>query len=169
MRIWELGDFVDTDAILPAKYLNNNNPSYYSQFCLESLINNFSEKVKEGDVIVAGECFGYGSSRESAPFAIKYLGIKAIFAISFSRIFMRNAINIGLPVVEINEQIKKEILYSEEIKFNSDYSKIVLVNRKKEQILPTKYSPFIQEIIKCGGLMKYYEKFYAEETSNFTR
>lgn len=158
MRIWNLGDYIDTDAILPAKYLNNNDPSFYSKYCLESEIERFSENVVEGDIILAGECFGYGSSRESAPFAIKYLGIKGIFANSFSRIFFRNAINIGLPVIITSEKMKAQMLRALDVKFDDDYSEVIIVTKEAEYRHQTGYSQFIKDILNCGGLLNYLKK-----------
>ena len=98
-RIWVFGDHVDTDAIIPARYLHTSDPAELARHCMEGLDPNFSDAVRQDDLIVAGENFGCGSSREHAPLAIKAAGIGCVVALSFARIFYRNAINIGLPIV----------------------------------------------------------------------
>jgi 3-isopropylmalate/(R)-2-methylmalate dehydratase small subunit len=100
MKAYKYFDNVDTDVIIPARYLNNSDPAYLASHCMEDIDESFAAAVGEGDFIVAGENFGCGSSREHAPIAIKAAGIEAVIAKSFARIFFRNAINIGLPIIE---------------------------------------------------------------------
>lgn len=157
MKVWCFGDYVDTDAILAAKYLNNNNPEFYSKHCLEQLDIDFAKKVKAGDIVLGGEFFGYGSSRESAPFAIKYLGVKAVFARSFSRIFFRNAINIGLPVINVNQYQHKLLLEADRVWFSQDYETVYVEKNGTTLLIKIKFTPFIKDILVNGGLLKSYE------------
>lgn len=159
-KTWVFGDDINTDLIISGKYLREENPKAWADHVFEVLNKDYSSKIKPGDIIVAGENFGCGSSREQAVIAIKEIGISIIIAKSFGRIFFRNAINIGLPVV-ICPQVK-------------DYSfsdgDIILVDLEKQELRfrqnilsIEKLSPFIIEILKVGGLLNYYNKF---ETKN---
>ncbi|WP_312354627.1 LeuD/DmdB family oxidoreductase small subunit [Aminipila sp.] len=156
MKIWCFGNYVDTDAILPAKYLNNNDPEFYSKHCLEQLNIDFAKEVKKGDIVLGGEFFGYGSSRESAPYAIKYLGVEAIFARSFSRIFFRNSINIGLPVIDVNQEEYEFLSGADNVWFSRDYETVHAANQGSTLLIKTKFPVFIKEILAHGGLLKSY-------------
>ena len=105
-KVFKYGDNVDTDVIIPARYLNTSDPKELASHCMEDIDLNFSKKVKKGDIIVENKNFGCGSSREHAPIAIKESGISCVIASTFARIFYRNAINIGLPILECDEAVK---------------------------------------------------------------
>lgn len=151
--IWIYGDNVDTDVIIPARFLNTKDEKELASHCMEDIDKSFSSNVKENDFIVAGYNFGCGSSREHAPLAIKASGIKAVIAKSFARIFYRNAINIGLVIIE-NETIQDEIDKNDEIKIDLDNGKIINLTKNKEY----SFAPFseeIQALINKGGLINY--------------
>jgi len=157
-NIWKFGDNVDTDQIIPAKYLSISDPKELSQHCMEDRKNNFSSIVSLGDFIVAGNNFGCGSSREEAPFVIKEIGIKAIIAKSFSRIFFRNAINIGLSVIECPDLVD-ESFEGDEIEIELESGKIKNLSNEKSyqaQSMPD----FLLEIISAGGLINFVKKKY---------
>lgn len=146
------GRDVDTDVIIPARYLNTSDPAELAKHCLEDLDATFVEKVNPGDIIVAEENFGCGSSREHAPIAIKAAGVDAVIAKSFARIFYRNAINIGLPILEC-EQAAEEITAGDEVRVDFDTGEISdITTGKTYKAQP--FPPFIQNIIRCGGLLK---------------
>ncbi len=158
MKVWIFNDNIDTDAIMPAAYLNNNDPAYYSKYCLEKVNPQFVKDVRPGDLILAGENFGCGSSRESAPFAIKYLGVKGIIAKSFSRIFYRNAINIGLPVVIADKYLYDGIAEADDVKLSDCYSRLEYSNGAKQTAVDLNYPSYIRFILKSGGLINAYER-----------
>ena len=150
---WIYGDNVDTDVIIPARYLNTKNEAELASHCMEDIDLNFSKEVKDGDFIVAGENFGCGSSREHAPLAIKASGIKAVIAKSFARIFYRNAINIGLVIIE-NSEIQSDLEKKDLIDLDLSSGKIFNRTKNKEY----KFSPYPSEIqcmIEAGGLVEY--------------
>lgn len=147
------GDNVDTDAIIPARYLNTFNPKELAKHCLEDMDPTFVERVKPGDIIVAAHNFGSGSSREHAPLAIKTAGISCIIASTFARIFYRNAINIGLAILECR-QAAEDIKDGDEVEV--DFSTGTIKNLTNNHIYQAESFPdFIQEIIKKGGLINY--------------
>lgn len=152
------GDNIDTDVIIPARYLNTSDHQELAKHCMEDIDTEFINKVKNANIIIAGSNFGCGSSREHAPVAIKASGIKCVIAKNFARIFYRNSINIGLPILEcnetdkINENDELEILFSE--------GKIKNIT-KSEEYEVTKFPEFMQRLIENGGLMQYMVK---EET-----
>ncbi|MDR4497653.1 MAG: 3-isopropylmalate dehydratase small subunit [Candidatus Scalindua sp.] len=151
--IWKYGDNVNTDEIIPARYLNTTDLKELSSHCMEDIDPDFVRKAKKGDIIIAGENFGCGSSREHAPLSIKHFGISCVIAKSFARIFFRNAINIGLPIFE-SENAAIEINEGDEVSIDLDLSKIIDMTTKKEY----SFSPFPDEmkgIIEAGGLMEY--------------
>ena len=146
------GDNVDTDVIIPARYLNTSDPKELASHCMEDIDPDFLQKVKPGDIIVAGSNFGCGSSREHAPLAIKTAGISCVVAKSFARIFYRNAINIGLPIMECPEAVDA-ISAGDTVSVNFDTGVITdETTGKTFQAEP--FPPFIQKIIADGGLMK---------------
>ncbi len=150
-NILKYGNNVDTDVIIPARYLNTTDKAELASHCMEDLDKSFVKKVKAGDVMVAGRNFGCGSSREHAPIAIKESGISLIIAESFARIFYRNAINIGLPIVECPEAAK-EIGNSDEIEMDFDTGVIKNITSGKTYAAEP-FPKFIQSIITAGGLV----------------
>ena len=152
-RVWKFGDDVDTDVIIPAKYLRTVDQSTWPKHVLEGLDPAFSSKVKQGDIIVAGKNFGCGSSREQAALAIKWAGVTAVVAESFARIFFRNAINNGLPLIEA-KGISKVVDEGDTIEINLDNGE---VTTKGGTLKSSPLPPFLQEILKSGGLVEYYK------------
>ena len=150
---WIYGDNVDTDVIIPARYLNTPDAKDLALHCMEDIDKNFASNVKEGDFIVAGANFGCGSSREHAPLAIKTCGIKAVIAKSFARIFYRNAINIGLVIIE-NHEIQNDINENDELDIDLNNGRIFNKTKNKEYFFAP-YPDEIQKMIKAGGLVEY--------------
>jgi 3-isopropylmalate/(R)-2-methylmalate dehydratase small subunit len=152
-RVWKFGANIDTDVIIPARYLNSINPEELARHCMEDLDPSFSQRVQRGDIILAGENFGCGSSREHAPLAIKAVGIACVIAKSFARIFFRNAINIGLPIIECPsavDQIEPETV------IQLDLSSGLIIDTQKSQLFhATPFPSFMQDLIAAGGLMNY--------------
>ena len=152
-RAIKYGDNVDTDVIIPARYLNTSDDRELASHCFEGLDNDFKDKVKERRVIVAGNNFGCGSSREHAPLSIKTSGVKAIIAASFSRIFFRNSINIGLPVIS-SKEAADFIQDGDELELDFSSGKIKDITRDRLfEINPL--PEFIQSIIKSGGYINF--------------
>ncbi len=152
-KVWCYGDHVDTDVIIPARYLNIADFKELAEHAMEDIDTTFASNVKPGDIIAAGKNFGCGSSREHAPMVLKVKGVKCIIAESFARIFYRNAINIGLPVLEIGPDAKK-IQAGDEVEVDIKAGIIKIVN--KNLILHMKPLPeFIQKIADAGGLVNY--------------
>jgi len=152
-RVWKYGDDVDTDVIIPARYLNTSDPDKLAEHCLEDLDEDFAGEVEEGDIVVAGDNFGCGSSREHAPLALKGAGVGCVVAASFARIFYRNSINIGLPIVESSEAAG-EISAGDRLKI--DLQEGIIYNRSSEKEYEiTPFPPFIQKLIEEGGLINY--------------
>lgn len=152
-HVFKFGDNVDTDVIIPARYLNSSDPKELAAHCMEDMDADFVKKVSEGDIIVASKNFGCGSSREHAPIAIKAAGVSCVIAETFARIFYRNAINIGLPIIEC-PQAAAVIEEGDEVEVDFDTGIITDVTagkRLKGQAFP----PFMQKIIDCGGLVNY--------------
>ncbi len=149
--VHKYGDNVDTDVIIPARYLNTSSHKELALHCMEDIDKDFVKNVKEGDIIVAEKNFGCGSSREHAPIAIKASGISCVIASTFARIFYRNSINIGLPILEC-EQAAKEIKSGDKVSVNFDTGVITdETTGKTYQAEP--FPPFIQNIISKGGLI----------------
>ena len=149
--VFKYKDNVDTDVIIPARYLNTANAKELASHCMEDIDTSFVQKVKSGDIMVAGWTFGCGSSREHAPLAIKTCGISVVIAKSFARIFYRNAINIGLPILEC-EEAADQIQAGDEVTVDFNTGIITDLTQNKEwQAQP--FPPFIQNIIDKGGLM----------------
>jgi len=154
------GDNINTDVIIPARFLTSSDGEILKEHCMEDIDKHFAKNVKDGDIIVGGENFGCGSSREHAPLAIKASGIRCVIAKSFARIFYRNAINIGLPILECKEALDIEKNNQIEIDFNAGK----IFNKTKNKIyLTEKYPSFIQNIIASGGLLN----FLKEQNENF--
>ena len=149
--VHKYGDNVDTDVIIPARYLNTANHAELATHCMEDIDKDFTSKVKAGDVMVGGANFGCGSSREHAPIAIKASGISVVIAETFARIFYRNAINIGLAILECPEASKK-IEAGDDVEVDFDTG-VIVNHTKNEQYQAQPFPPFIQEIIAKGGLL----------------
>ena len=150
--VHKYGDNVDTDVIIPARYLNTANHAELASHCMEDIDKDFVSKVKKGDVMVGGANFGCGSSREHAPIAIKESGISVVIAKTFARIFYRNAINIGLAILECDEASEK-IACGDDVEVDFDTG--LITNHTKEETYKAQpFPPFIQEIITKGGLLK---------------
>ncbi|WP_054742609.1 3-isopropylmalate dehydratase small subunit [Cellulosilyticum ruminicola] len=150
-HVFRYGDNIDTDVIIPARYLNTSDPKELATHCMEDIDINFVKDVKEGDIIVADKNFGCGSSREHAPIAIKAAGVSCVIAKTFARIFYRNAINIGLPILECAEAAEG-IKKGDEVEVNFDTGVITNVT-KGETYKAQPFPPFMQEIIKANGLI----------------
>lgn len=158
-KVWRYGDHVDTDVIIPARYLNISDFKELSEHAMEDIDTTFAPNVKPGDIIVAGRNFGCGSSREHAPIVIQQKGVACIIAESFSRIFYRNAINIGLPVLEIGEEAKK-IQAGDQVEVDFDKGEIHVVN--KGLVIKTHPLPaFVRKIAEAGGLINYVKGVHA--------
>ena len=154
--VHKYGDNVDTDVIIPARYLNTSSHKELAAHCMEDIDKDFVSRVKEGDIIVAEKNFGCGSSREHAPIAIKASGVSCVIASTFARIFYRNAINIGLPIREC-DAAAQEIQSGDDVEVNFDTGVITdHTTGKTYQAQP--FPPFIQNIIKAGGLLNSIEK-----------
>jgi len=152
-KTWKFGADVDTDAIIPARYLNTSDPAELARHCMEDADKDFAAKVQAGDIIVAGKNFGCGSSREHAPIAIKAAGVSCVIAKTFARIFYRNSFNIGLLIFEAPEAAE-EIGEGEEITVDVDTGVITnITTGKTYQATPV--PPFMQEIVAAGGLINY--------------
>ncbi len=152
-KVWRYGDNIDTDVIIPARYLNTFEPAELAKHCMEDIDKNFSAQVKAGEIMVGGKNFGCGSSREHAPVAIKAAGITVVIASSFARIFYRNGINIGLPLLEIGDDVEK--IHSDDV-LRIDTDKGTIENLTTGEIFHAHPLPnFVQEIAKSGGLINY--------------
>ena len=151
--VFKYGDNVDTDVIIPARYLNSSDPAELATHCMEDIDSDFVKKVHKGDIIVAEKNFGCGSSREHAPIAIKAAGVSCVIAETFARIFYRNAINIGLPIIECPEAAKG-IESGDEVEVDFD-SGIIRNLTKNTQFKGQAFPEFMQKIIKAEGLMHY--------------
>lgn len=156
-KVWKLGANIDTDAIIPARYLNTTDPQEMAMHLFEDIDPYFLKKIQAGDILVAAENFGCGSSREHAPLAIKYAGISCVVAKSFARIFYRNAFNMGLPILE-STAAAEETEQGDELLIDITQGTIENLNSQKiykAQPIP----PFMQELIAAGGLMNYVKKY----------
>lgn len=152
-KAWKYGDNVNTDEIIPARYLNTIDPGELAKHCMEDMDLEFACRVRQGDILVAGKNFGCGSSREHAPLSIKASGISCVIASNFARIFFRNAINIGLPIIE-SPKASDEISTGDELKVYLGLGKVMnLTTGKEYETVP--YPDFMQELIASGGLMNY--------------
>lgn len=151
--VFKYGDNVDTDVIIPARYLNSSDPAELATHCMEDIDKDFVKKVKKGDIIVADKNFGCGSSREHAPLAIKAAGVSCVIADTFARIFYRNAINIGLPIIECPEA-SRGIENGDEVEVDFD-SGVITDKTTGESFTGQAFPPFMQKIITAGGLVNY--------------
>lgn len=152
-KVWKFEDNIDTDVIIPGRYLRTFNPQDLADHAMEGISENFAKEVKKGDLIVAGWNFGCGSSREQAPVALKQAGISAIIAKSFARIFYRNSINIGLPVIIADIEAKKGD------KLNINLEKGIIYNENTEETFKIEpFKKFMLEILEDGGLVNNYLK-----------
>lgn len=152
-HVFKYGDNIDTDVIIPARYLNATDGKELAQHCMWDIDRTFVERVKPGDIIVANKNFGCGSSREHAPLAIKCAGISCVIAETFARIFYRNAINIGLPIIECPEAAKA-IRDGDEVEVDFD-SGVIRDKTTGESFQGQAFPPFMQKIISAGGLVGY--------------
>ncbi|MCH4072737.1 3-isopropylmalate dehydratase small subunit [Pseudoramibacter sp.] len=155
-KVFRYGDNVDTDVIIPARYLNTSDPLELAQHCMEDIDKDFVNNVHKGDIIVADDNFGCGSSREHAPISIKASGVSCVIANSFARIFYRNAINIGLPILECPEAVKV-IEAGDEVEVDFDSGKITDLT-KNQSFQGQAFPPFMQQLIQAGGLVNYVNK-----------
>lgn len=151
--VFRFGDNVDTDVIIPARYLNSSEPKELAAHCMEDIDKDFVKKVKKGDLIVANKNFGCGSSREHAPIAIKAAGVSCVIAETFARIFYRNAINIGLPIIECKEAAEN-IDAGDEVEVDFD-SGMIYDKTKGTSYQGQAFPEFMQKIIKAEGLINY--------------
>ena len=152
-KVWRYGDNIDTDVIIPARYLNSFDPKELAAHCMEDIDTPFAEKVQQGDIMVGGKNFGCGSSREHAPIAIQASGVPVVIAADFARIFYRNGINIGLPLLDIGEAVES-IKAGDVVRVDTETGEITDVTtgeKFKAHPLPG----FVQEIAKAGGLINY--------------
>ena len=152
-RVFKYGDNVDTDVIIPARYLNSSDPKELALHCMEDIDKEFISRVAKGDLIVAEKNFGCGSSREHAPIAIKAAGVSCVIAETFARIFYRNAINIGLPIIECPEAARK-IGAGDEVEVDFD-SGVITNKTKGESYQGQAFPEFMQKIIAAEGLINY--------------
>lgn len=152
-KVWRYGDNIDTDVIIPARYLNSFDPAELAAHCMEDIDTSFAKNVKAGDIMVGGRNFGCGSSREHAPVAIKAAGIPVIIAANFARIFYRNGINIGLPLLEIGSDVEK---IKADDTLRVDASTGTIENLSTGDVFRAHPLPgFVQDIARAGGLINY--------------
>jgi 3-isopropylmalate/(R)-2-methylmalate dehydratase small subunit len=152
-KVWKFGKDVDTDLIIPARYLNTSDPKELAAHCMEDADPTFAKKVSQGDIIVADKNFGCGSSREHAPIAIKTAGVSCVIAASFARIFYRNSINIGLPILE-SPEASRDIKEGDQVEVDLDTGTIVNLT-SGHSYKATPFPPFMQQLIDAGGLIEY--------------
>lgn len=163
-KVWVFGDDIDTDAIIPARYLNTSDPVELALHCMEDADPDFAAKVAPGDIIIGGKNFGCGSSREHAPLAIKAVGVACVIAESFARIFYRNSINIGLPILECEAAAQRakpgNVLAV-------DLAQGVVTNLTLDETYQAVvFPPFMQEIIGAGGLISFVRQTLERECPN---
>lgn len=156
-KVWRYGDNIDTDVIIPARYLNTFDPKELAKHCMVDIDKDFAQKVKAGDIMVGGKNFGCGSSREHAPVAIKACGVPVIIAASFARIFYRNGINVGLPLMEIGDNVER-IHAGDKLSVDLSSGKIRDITTGETFQAPP-LPGFIQDIAKAGGLIQYVKEY----------
>ncbi len=163
-KIWIFGDNIDTDAIIAARYLSTTVPEELAAHLMEDIKPDFPDLVKPGDIIIAGNNFGCGSSREHAPLAIKGAGVSCVIARSFARIFYRNAINIGLPILECTDDLSFMVSGRDKLQVNLEQGLIThLQSGRTFQAAP--FPPFMQELIRQGGLVEYVKSRLGKKVS----
>jgi 3-isopropylmalate/(R)-2-methylmalate dehydratase small subunit len=155
-RVWKFGDHIDTDVIIPARYLTTSDPKELGRHCMEDADPDFVKKINRGDIIVAGRNFGSGSSREHAPIALKAAGISCIIAESFARIFYRNAFNMGLPIFESSKGAR-QIKAGDQLRVDADTG-IIEDRTQKKRFQAEPIPLFMRELIKDGGLVVHLKK-----------
>ncbi len=160
-RVLKYGDNINTDEIIPARYLDTTDSKELAKHCMEGIDENFLGKVKDSKILVAGRNFGCGSSREHAPLALKEVGVTCIIASSFARIFFRNAINIGLPIIEC-EQVVTNAEEGDEMQIDTAGGKIKNLTKEESYSL-VPFPPFLQQLINKGGLERYVKERMREE------
>lgn len=156
-KVWRYGDNIDTDVIIPARYLNTFDPKELAKHCMVDIDKDFAQKVRPGDIMVGGKNFGCGSSREHAPVAIKACGVPVIIAASFARIFYRNGINVGLPLMEIGDNVER-IHAGDKLSVDLSSGKIRDITTG-ETFQATPLPGFIQDIARAGGLIQYVKEY----------
>ena len=156
-KVWRYGDNIDPDVIIPARYLNTFDPKELAKHCMVDIDKDFAQKVRPGDIMVGGKNFGCGSSREHAPVAIKACGVPVIIAASFARIFYRNGINVGLPLMEIGDNVER-IHAGDKLSVDLSSGKIRDITTG-ETFQATPLPGFIQDIAKAGGLIQYVKEY----------
>ena len=156
-KVWRYGDNIDTDVIIPAQYLNTFDPKELAKHCMVDIDKDFAQKVRPGDIMVGGKNFGCGSSREHAPVAIKACGVPVIIAASFARIFYRNGINVGLPLMEIGDNVER-IHAGDKLSVDLSSGKIRDITTGETFQAPP-LPGFIQDIAKAGGLIQYVKEY----------
>lgn len=156
-KVWRYGDNIDTDVIIPARYLNTFDPKELAKHCMVDIDKDFAQKVRPGDIMVGGKNFGCGSSREHAPVAIKACGVPVIIAASFARIFYRNGINVGLPLMEIGDNVER-IHAGDKLSVDLSSGKIRDITTGETFQAPP-LPGFIQDIAKVGGLIQYVKEY----------
>jgi 3-isopropylmalate dehydratase small subunit len=162
-QTWKFGDDIDTDAIIPARYLSTSDPDALALHCMEDADPDFVKKMKPGDLIAAGKNFGCGSSREHAPLAIKAAGISCVIAHSFARIFYRNAFNMGLPILECPDAAEA-IETGDDLEV--DLNEGLIVNHSRQQTYQAQpVPPFMQKLLQAGGLMAYVKEQMASSSA----
>lgn len=159
-KAWKFGDDIDTDAIIPGRYLVSTDPAFLAAHCMEDAAPEFPGKVRAGDIIVAGKNFGCGSSREHAPIAIKGARVSCVIAHSFARIFYRNAFNMGLPILE-SPEAAAAIATGDDLEVDLDRG--VIINHTRQATFQAQtVPPFMQQLLQAGGLMNYVRQQIAE-------
>ena len=156
-KVWRYGDNIDTDVIITARYLNTFDPKELAKHCMVDIDKDFAQKVRPGDIMVGGKNFGCGSSREHAPVAIKACGVPVIIAASFARIFYRNGINVGLPLMEIGDNVER-IHAGDKLSVDLSSGKIRDITTGETFQAPP-LPGFIQDIAKAGGLIQYVKEY----------
>ncbi len=156
-KVWKFGDHVNTVLIIPARYINSSDPAFLAAHCMEDADPDFMKKMRPGDIIVAGENFGCGSSREHAPIALKAAGIACVIAKGYARIFYRSAFNMGLPIFE-SKMLHDLVQESDEIEVDGDAGIITISGKEAGPIKIEPIPPFMQELVAAGGLLPYLVK-----------
>lgn len=162
-KVWKFGDNVDTDLIIAARYLNTSEPSQLAKYVMEDADPEFVSKMSVGDIIVAGENFGCGSSREHAPIALKAAGVSAVIAPTFARIFYRNSFNMGLPIFELEESV--EINEGDTVKVDMEKGEVINISQAKTYRF-TPIPTFMQELVDAGGLIEFAKQEIRKKSSS---